>query len=249
MSQNKDKKDLSDSCLDALADVFSFKIIYYKDSKIIKSDRKKRVFTSPLVIRSDETNAYVMYTREEASLFAEDEKIKELFSKYEPSEGSKEEKNNEVNEEVKKLSQEKKVMEDSLKKKTKEIEDYKEVIKSLSERFDDFIDKTIYFVTTIKDPNNVKSLAKGKNSLISAKVFSDGLNTEICPDSIDKLSTQKANLKKEIKKLKRRLRKDKEDKGPDKKYCYACKTLCDFYNGTKLKCNHILDQGCLQEYS
>ena len=249
MSQNNSNKDLSDPCLDALADVFSFEIIYYKGSKLIKSDCKERVFAFPLVVRSDETNAYIMYTREEASLFAEDEKIKELFAKDEPSVESKGEKGNEVNEKVQKLLQKIKVKKNSLKEKKKKIKKYKKATKSISEAFYEFIDKTIYFIKTVKDPNNVTSLGKENNSLISAKVFSDGLNTEVCPDFIKKLSIQKGKLEKEIKELESRLRKDEEDKGSDKEYCYICRTLCDFYNGTKLKCKHILDQKCLQEYS
>ena len=223
-SQIKDKEDLPENCLNALADFFSFDIIYYKDSKSIKSNSKERVFGSPLVIFSDEkNNAYVMYTREEVNLFANDMEAKE------------------INEEVEKLSQRAKTMEDSLNKKKKEVEDYKEACSEL-------IDKTINFVKAIKNPNTT-SLDKDKNNLINAKVFSGRLNTEASSDSANDFSTQKNNLKREIEALERRSGKDEERKEPKEEQCNACRDQCKFYNGLKLKCTHIIDQKCLKEYS
>jgi len=225
MSQIKGKEDFPEDCLNALADFFSFDIIYYKGSKVIKSNHKERVFASPLVIFSNEKNAYVIYTREEANLFAKGIEAKD----------------NETNEEVEKLLQKVKTMEDSLNKKKKEVEDYKEAC-------DEFISKTINFVKAVKD-HNTTSLDKEKDNLINAKVFSGRLNTEACSDFADNLSTQKKNLKKVIEALEDKLSEDEEHKGPKKEICYVCRTSCDFYNGIKLKCKHTLDQICLQEYS
>jgi len=76
-SQDKNDDDLSNTCLNVLADAFSFNIIYHKGSECVKSNHKERVFSSPLVIRSDESNAYVMYTTEETSLFVQDIEAKD----------------------------------------------------------------------------------------------------------------------------------------------------------------------------
>ena len=227
-SQDKDEDDLSDTCLNALADAFSFNITYHKGSRCVKSNDKERVFSSPLVIRSDESNAYVMYTREETSLFAQDIGAKD----------------NEVNEEVEKLTKKIKTIEEE----KKELEKYKKATESLSTAFKEFINNAINFIKAVKKPNT-KILDNEKKNLINAKVFLGNLDTEVCPDFANDLSTQKNNLKKEIEALKGRLAEGEENKGPEKERCYECDTSCEFYNGIKLKCKHTLDQSCLQEYS
>ena len=219
---------MSDDCLNALADAFSFNIIYHKGSKSIKSNDKERVFGSPLTIRSDETNAYVMYTKEEASLFAQDI----------------EEKDNEANEKVENLTKRIKAVEEE----KKGLERYREATESLSRAFNEFINKAIDFIKAVKNPNT-RNLDNERNNFIDAKVFSGNLNTELCSDLTDDLSIQKKNLGKEIDALKKRLSEDEENKGPEKERCYQCNDPCDFYNGIKLRCKHTLDQRCLQEYS
>jgi hypothetical protein len=227
MSQENDK-NLSKDCLNKLADAFSFDIIICdNNSKPVKSEKKKRVFASPLVIYSNENNAYVRYTRAQARLFAEDEATRRLFSKEALLEESKRSK-----EDAAKKDSKMKSIEDLLEKEKREskryikkAKGYEGLVKSVSEAFGDFINKVINFVKTARNPNDKSIFIKKKEALMNSKVFSEDFEDEVSKlysDFTWNISEQKNRLKKEIEALESAENKE-ESKKPDKEFCYRCK--------------------------
>eukprot|EP00826_Nyctotherus_ovalis_P025385 TRINITY_DN1966_c0_g2_i9.p1 TRINITY_DN1966_c0_g2~~TRINITY_DN1966_c0_g2_i9.p1 ORF type:complete len:263 (-),score=60.90 TRINITY_DN1966_c0_g2_i9:553-1341(-) len=262
MPLNKDNKSATDNCIKKLADMFSIDIVYYKDSAERVFENKNRIFAAPLVVCSDKNEAFVMYTRGQARLFADNEAAKRSFSKEAATKEIK--KSDEETAFQKKLLQEanKKLeeamrMKEELDKQAEKMKSYKEAANLLSEVLEDFVKKVADYNKAIKNFSTNRDLAafnKVKEKLMSSKLFTKHLeNDESLRELYSKFSKDIPTLKAELKgdglsKALERLNSQQEDSKQTKsENCQQCTETCDYYNGIKLKCGHILDFDCLEE--
>jgi len=200
----KIKEGAFDGCIRRLANAFSMDIIYYNDDDKNSFKNEGRVFTAPLVIRKENEDIYIMYTKGQARLFAGSDSVKNLFPKT-PRMVKKKvncEDLTSYKKEIENTLQELNKVKDEKKQLEIEVKSRRSTMDLLIETLLEFAEKVLNHNRAIKNYTNLGALSRTRRELVESMFFTGGLEDQELlknsyPESIERISYLQNMLKKE----------------------------------------------------